>query len=110
MWPETVLDRFAFGSQHLFLAIDRIDHDDLKQIFKVALKELHQRLSQLRAWVASSCFQCGDVVLRHSEPASELALSQMVTVTHSAKPSGTDNDIHVVNCTVQFVCHDLATR
>jgi hypothetical protein len=37
-------------------------------------------------------------------------LSQMVTVTHSAKPSGTDNDIHVVNCTVQFVCHDLAKR
>ena len=84
----------ALGPEHLLVMVDRIDHDHLEEVLEVAVEQLHQRLAQLRAGVACPRLERWDVVLRNPEPARELALSQVMLVTHRPKTDGPHLDVH----------------
>ena len=84
----------TLGSQHLLVMVDRVDHHHLEQVLEITREQLHQRLAQLRAGVARSRFQCGDVVLGDPEPARKLTLGQVMLVTHRPQTDGPHLDIH----------------
>jgi hypothetical protein len=77
------------------MCVDGVDHHDLEEILEVALEQLHERLAQLGSGIAGSGLERRDVVLGHPEAAGQFALREVVSVTHSTEPSGTDNNIHV---------------
>jgi hypothetical protein len=84
----------ALGSEHLLAMIDGIDHDHLEEVLEIAPEQLHQRLAQLRARIASSRLERRDVVLGHPQPARKLALREVMLVTHRPQADGPDFDVH----------------
>jgi hypothetical protein len=88
---------FALRAEDLFVHINGVDHDNLEKVLEVALEELHERLAKLGSGIASAGLERRDVVLGDTQAAGQLALREVISVTHGAEPSGTDNDIHVLN-------------
>jgi hypothetical protein len=84
----------TLGAKHLLAMVDGIDHDDLEEILEVAVEELHEGLTELRARVAGPRLERGDVVLGHPEAARKLTLGEVVLVTHGSKADGPDFDVH----------------
>jgi hypothetical protein len=60
---------------------------------------LHEGLAQLGSGIASAGLERRDVVLGDTQAAGQLALREVISVTHGAEPSGTDNNIHVLELT-----------
>lgn len=79
------------------MVADGVDHHHLEQVLEIALKEFHQRLTQLRTGVARACFERGYVVLCDSEPARQLALREVMLVAHRAQADSTDFYVHAYN-------------
>jgi hypothetical protein len=106
---------FALRAEDLFVRVNWIDHHHLEEVLKVALEELHERLAQLGSGIASAGLERRDVVLGDTQAAGQLALREVISVTHGAEPSGTDNDIHVLNLRpaslfVNANCHGRLAR
>ena len=74
--------------------VDGIDHHDLEEVLEVAGEELHQRLAQLRTRVARPRLERRNVVLRDPEPARQLALGQVMLVTHRPQTDCPHLDVH----------------
>ena len=85
---------FAASPEHLLAMVDGVDHHDLEEVLEVAVEELHQRLTQLRAGVARSGLECRDVVLGDPEAARELTLGQVMLVAHRPQSDRPDFDVH----------------
>jgi len=74
--------------------VDRVDHHDLEEILEIAREQLHQGLTELWPRVARARLERRDVVLGHPEPARQLALGQVMLVTHRPQTDGSHLDIH----------------